>query len=102
MIFDVVPCLYLLKNVYRVSHLKCYLNEKEAIITSMNLYDFSQVNNNEMGIHVIKNEDAELYEEVYKEARRLIRDSDEIEITVTKKPKKSVAKKKGRPKKEEK
>ena len=31
-------------------HAKCYLNESEAIITSMNLYEFSQVNNNEMGI----------------------------------------------------
>jgi hypothetical protein len=29
-------------------HAKCYLNEKEAIITSMNLYQFSQANNNEM------------------------------------------------------
>jgi hypothetical protein len=26
-------------------HAKCYLNEQYAIITSMNLYDFSQVNN---------------------------------------------------------
>ena len=29
-------------------HAKCYLNEREALLTSMNLYDFSQVNNNEM------------------------------------------------------
>ena len=75
-------------------HAKCYLNENEAIITSMNLYDFSQVNNNEMGIHVKKDEDAELYEEIYKEARRLIRDSDEVEVTVTKKPKKSISRSK--------
>ena len=33
-------------------HAKCYVNERAAIITSMNLYDFSQVNNNEMGIYV--------------------------------------------------
>src|ERR1019366_9116125 len=26
-------------------HAKCYLNEKTAIITSMNLYEYSQVNN---------------------------------------------------------
>jgi hypothetical protein len=25
-------------------HAKCYLNERGAILTSMNLYDFSQVN----------------------------------------------------------
>jgi phosphatidylserine/phosphatidylglycerophosphate/cardiolipin synthase-like enzyme len=31
-------------------HAKCYLNEDVAIVTSMNLYEFSQVNNDEMGI----------------------------------------------------
>jgi hypothetical protein len=33
-------------------HAKCYINENEAIITSMNLYEFSQQNNSEMGIHI--------------------------------------------------
>ncbi len=31
-------------------HAKCYLNEKKALITSMNLYDYSQINNHEIGI----------------------------------------------------
>ena len=31
-------------------HAKCYMNEATALITSMNLYEFSQVNNREMGI----------------------------------------------------
>lgn len=31
-------------------HAKCYLNEELCIITSLNLYEFSQVNNNEMGV----------------------------------------------------
>src|SRR3546814_11177673 len=31
-------------------HAKCYLNEELCIVTSLNLYEFSQVNNNEMGI----------------------------------------------------
>jgi phosphatidylserine/phosphatidylglycerophosphate/cardiolipin synthase-like enzyme len=35
-------------------HAKCYINENEAIITSMNLYEFSQQNNNEMGIYISK------------------------------------------------
>jgi phosphatidylserine/phosphatidylglycerophosphate/cardiolipin synthase-like enzyme len=39
-------------------HAKCYMNENEAIITSLNLYEFSQQNNEEMGIYV-KNEDRE-------------------------------------------
>ena len=41
-------------------HAKCYLNEREAIITSMNLYEFSQVNNQEMGISIFKAEDPQL------------------------------------------
>ena len=68
-------------------HAKCYLNEKEAIVTSMNLYDFSQINNNEMGIYVNKTEDAELYSAIYTEAMRLVRISDEIKISVTQVPK---------------
>ncbi|MCZ7385654.1 MAG: phospholipase D family protein [Candidatus Methanoperedens sp.] len=65
-------------------HAKCYLNETEAIITSMNLYEFSQVNNNEMGIYIEKEKDAEIYKDVLEEANRLIRISDEIRISVEK------------------
>jgi phosphatidylserine/phosphatidylglycerophosphate/cardiolipin synthase-like enzyme len=65
-------------------HAKCYLNENEAIITSMNLYEFSQINNNEMGILVDKTNDSDLYKEIYEEASRLIRISDEIIISVEK------------------
>lgn len=64
-------------------HAKCYLNEKEAIVTSMNLYDFSQVNNYEMGISIEKDIDTELYDDIYKEVTRLIRISEEIKITVS-------------------
>jgi len=69
-------------------HAKCYLNESEAIITSMNLYEFSQVNNNEMGIYIEKSSDPELYKDVYDEAQRLIRISDEIVVSVEKAPSK--------------
>lgn len=65
-------------------HAKCYLNEREAIITSMNLYEFSQVNNQEMGIYVTKADDPQLYEEIYNEARRLIRISEEIRVSIEK------------------
>lgn len=65
-------------------HAKCYLNESEAIITSMNLYEFSQVNNQEMGIYVTKADDPQLYDEIYNEARRLIRISDEVRLSVEK------------------
>ena len=65
-------------------HAKCYLNESEAIITSMNLYEFSQVNNHEMGIYIDKNVDPELYKDICDEAQRLIRSSDEIIVSVEK------------------
>ena len=38
-------------------HAKCYFNDKEALLTSMNLYEYSQVNNDEMGILVSKEQD---------------------------------------------
>ena len=47
-------------------HAKCYLNEKEALVTSMNLYAFSMQNNVEMGILVCKDEkeDEGLYKDI--------------------------------------
>lgn len=63
-------------------HAKCYLSEQVAIVTSMNLYEFSQVNNNEMGILLQRENDSQLYMETYQEAQRLIRISEEIKITV--------------------
>jgi phosphatidylserine/phosphatidylglycerophosphate/cardiolipin synthase-like enzyme len=65
-------------------HAKCYLNEKSCIITSLNLYEFSQINNNEMGVAISKNEDVSLYKETYKEAQRIIRISEEVIISVEK------------------
>ena len=44
-------------------HAKCYLNESLCIITSLNLYEFSQVNNNEMGVLIRRAEDTDLYRE---------------------------------------
>jgi len=61
-------------------HAKCYLNESSAIITSMNLYEFSQVNNNEMGVFIERDKEADLYKDTYEEAQRLIRVSEEIRL----------------------
>jgi len=63
-------------------HAKCYMNESEAIITSMNLYEFSQVNNNEMGIYITKADDPDLFNATLQEAQRLLEISDEIRVTV--------------------
>ena len=65
-------------------HAKCYLNESEAIVTSMNLYSFSQQNNDEMGIHVTKEQDADLYNDIVEEAQRLLTISDEVRVSVKK------------------
>ncbi|MEM1367644.1 MAG: phospholipase D family protein [Cyanobacteria bacterium P01_H01_bin.15] len=65
-------------------HAKCYLNEESCIITSLNLYEFSQVNNNEMGVYISRREDPQLYEDAYDEAQRIIRISDEVRISLKK------------------
>lgn len=54
-------------------HAKCYLNESTAIITSMNLYQYSQENNIEFGVRVQKERDSELYDEIYNEIQRIYR-----------------------------
>ena len=63
-------------------HAKCYMNEELCIITSLNLYEFSQVNNNEMGILIRRSEDGSLYKDAYEEAQRIIRISDEVRISL--------------------
>jgi len=63
-------------------HAKCYLNEELCIITSLNLYEFSQVNNNEMGVLIRRSEDPDLYRDAYEEAQRIIRISDEVRISL--------------------
>ncbi len=65
-------------------HAKCYINEESCIITSLNLYEFSQVNNNEMGVFISRNEDSDIYRDAYDEAQRIIRISDEIRISLEK------------------
>lgn len=65
-------------------HAKCYLNERVAIITSMNLYDFSQINNNEMGVLIDRDVEDELYRETHDEVQRLIRVSDEVRLSAQK------------------
>ena len=58
-------------------HAKCYLNEDYALLTSMNLNEFSQVNNDEMGILVSFDEEPDLYLEILNESIRLLEWSEE-------------------------
>ncbi len=63
-------------------HAKCYLNEELCIVTSLNLYEFSQVNNNEMGVLFKRSEDSDLYRDAYEESQRIIRISEEVRISL--------------------
>ena len=63
-------------------HAKCYLNEELCIVTSLNLYEFSMVNNNEMGVLINRAQDVELYRDAYDEAQRIIRISEEVRISL--------------------
>ena len=62
-------------------HAKCYLNENEALLTSMNLYQFSQEHNDEMGILVSNEDDVQLYKDIYRQAKRWIASSSEAKTT---------------------
>ena len=61
-------------------HSKCYLNEKEGLITSMNLHEHSQTHNWEMGIRFSRNLDAEIYSEVIKELKHLLSQTKRVTL----------------------
>ena len=63
-------------------HAKCYMNEKQAILTSMNLYEFSQQNNDEMGVLVSIDKDPELFGDIRREVQRILEGSDEFRVKV--------------------
>jgi phosphatidylserine/phosphatidylglycerophosphate/cardiolipin synthase-like enzyme len=68
--------LYFSKNL----HAKCYLNEDKMIIASMNLYEFSQQNNREMGILIdTSNEhDKQVYDDATKDIDSIIHNSEDF------------------------
>ena len=53
-------------------HAKCYFNERSMVITSMNLYDFSEQNNREMGVLMTRADDGALFEAARSEAEMII------------------------------
>jgi hypothetical protein len=61
--------LCFLKNL----HAKCFYNETAMVITSLNLYDYSQQNNREMGVLVTLKEDHDIYTEALTEANFILR-----------------------------
>ena len=65
-------------------HAKCYLNENTAIIASMNLYQYSQQNNREMGIKVEKEKEPDLYDAIYDEVKEIVKTSQQPEFPAEK------------------
>ena len=61
-------------------HAKCYFNESKMVITSMNMYEFSQKNNREMGVLIDHTKDQELFESAKKEALSIIKSSETIRL----------------------
>ncbi len=59
-------------------HAKCYYNEECMVIASMNLHEYSQGNNWEMGLLIYKEEDNKLFSEALKEVEVIIRAADRI------------------------
>jgi len=57
---------------YKDLHAKCYMNESIAIITSMNLYEYSEKFNREMGILIEKNIERDVYVEIRKEVKSIL------------------------------
>lgn len=60
-------------------HAKCYANEEYVLICSLNLYDFSQINNHELGV-LISRDELSCYNDCFDEIQRILR------LSVEKKP----------------
>jgi superfamily II DNA helicase RecQ len=59
-------------------HAKCYLNENKAILTSMNLYEYSQQNNLELGILIDNEKEKFEFQNLKKEVDFIINNSTKI------------------------
>ncbi|MBL6445670.1 phospholipase D family protein [Fulvivirga sp. 29W222] len=62
-------------------HAKCYFNEREMIIGSMNFYEYSENNNVEMAILLDAIQDKQVYEDGVEEVGALLK-SDRLEVAL--------------------
>ncbi|MDV2989759.1 MAG: topoisomerase DNA-binding C4 zinc finger domain-containing protein [Dehalogenimonas sp.] len=53
-------------------HAKCYGNEQMMLISSMNLHEYSENNNREMGISITLERDKQLYEQILEEIKSIV------------------------------
>lgn len=64
-------------QVYSIEnlHAKCFMNEHTMLISSMNLYHYSEKNNREMGISLTLQNDGPLFTQAREEVRSILRAS---------------------------
>jgi len=55
-------------------HAKVYFSEEEVLITSLNLYEFSQQNNTEIGVHFLRLKQWDAYDSIVNQFRTIMRD----------------------------
>lgn len=68
--------LYFLEKL----HAKCFFNEDYMVITSMNLYDFSELNNEEMGVLIGAKEDEKIFKDAERKAQSIINSAEKIKL----------------------
>ena len=68
---------------YEELHAKCYLNEKKALLTSMNLVEYSEQNNREMGILISRKDEPKVYTQILAEIESIKGASKAINISPT-------------------
>lgn len=68
--------LYFFENL----HAKCYYCEDKMVITSMNMYEFSETNNREMGVLIDRINDKMLFENAVRETESIINSSERIHL----------------------
>jgi phosphatidylserine/phosphatidylglycerophosphate/cardiolipin synthase-like enzyme len=61
-------------------HAKCYYNAEQMVISSMNLYDFSEVNNEEMGILLSAKDDKVAFDEARTKAESIINSAAVVKL----------------------
>ena len=53
-------------------HAKCFYNEKAMVLTSLNLYEYSQTNNREMGVLITQEKDSDVFNDAVNEAELIV------------------------------
>src|SRR5690606_19864540 len=71
--------LYFLDNL----HAKCYFNETNMIITSMNMYDFSEKNKREMGVLINRTNDCSIFDKAVAEVQSIVKASQKVSLKLT-------------------